>query len=230
MLQIIYKQEYFLYYIQNLKRIAEVWMDEYAQYVYIRNSRRWQISPGDLKDQIDLRNKLRCKSFDWYMRKIGSDILKYYPLIEPENFALGAIQSAKFPQLCINTLDRKPIESVELYLCDPSLRNPPRNQFWTFDWRKQIKSKDNFCLDVLSEEENTAVVLNNCEFENKNQIWKYDEEHKWIILVESGRCIECNESKRSVFVNECSENNSKMKWNIGYVNTSRLIEWNYNKS
>lgn len=204
-------------------------MDEYKEFVYTRNQHRWDVNIEDISQQVKLRNKLRCKSFKWYMQNVASDVLKYYPLIEPQNYASGAIQSLANPDLCINTMQRHPPESVELYLCDANLDRPQRSHYWIFDWRKNVRSKDDLCLEVMSDNDDAPVVLNNCNRDNKNQIWKYDMEKKWLVLGQSDRCVECNLPKRTVFVNSCREDNDKMRWEFGLVNATRIMEWNFNE-
>ena len=55
---------------RNNKRIAAVWMDEYAEYVYKQNSFiNRDINPGDIQKQVELREKLQCESFKWYVSK-----------------------------------------------------------------------------------------------------------------------------------------------------------------
>lgn len=36
-----------------------------------------------------MRQRLKCKSFDWFMKEIAFDQDKYYPAVEPEDSANG---------------------------------------------------------------------------------------------------------------------------------------------
>ena len=61
----------------NLMRVSEAWMDGYRKYFYAASrtwvSRRRDFTPtdhNDLKPRIDIRKKLKCKSFDWFMHNI----------------------------------------------------------------------------------------------------------------------------------------------------------------
>ena len=66
-------------------------MDEYAEYFYKRMKHYKQIDPGDLSEQRELRKRLNCKPFKWFMENVGSNILNKYPAIEPPNYGSGKV-------------------------------------------------------------------------------------------------------------------------------------------
>lgn len=66
-------------------------MDEYAEYLYLRRPSYRDIDPGDLSAQKKIREKLKCKSFKWFMENIAFDLAKHYPPIEPPDYASGEV-------------------------------------------------------------------------------------------------------------------------------------------
>ena len=66
----------------NFKRVAEVWMDEYKEWLYDKKPELKNVDPGDISDRIALRKKLKCKSFKWYMENVANDTVRsiYEPL------------------------------------------------------------------------------------------------------------------------------------------------------
>ncbi|XP_046336779.2 inactive polypeptide N-acetylgalactosaminyltransferase-like protein 5 [Haliotis rufescens] len=54
--------------VRNRIRLAKVWLDDYAQYYLERL--KTQMDVGDLGERLQLRKRLHCKSFDWYMKNI----------------------------------------------------------------------------------------------------------------------------------------------------------------
>ncbi|XP_074866230.1 polypeptide N-acetylgalactosaminyltransferase 10 isoform X3 [Carettochelys insculpta] len=87
---------------RNLKRVAEVWMDEYAEYIYQRRPEYRHLSAGDVTVQKELRNSLNCKSFKWFMNEIAWDLPKFYPPVEPPAAAWGEIRNVG-TGLCADT-------------------------------------------------------------------------------------------------------------------------------
>lgn len=85
----------------------DVWMDEYTKYVYQRRPHLSSVDPGDLTEQKALREKLHCKSFDWFMKNIAFDLVKHYPPIVPIPGASGKIHKASDMSYCISSSGSK---------------------------------------------------------------------------------------------------------------------------
>jgi hypothetical protein len=66
-------------------------MDEYKEYLYKRRPHYRNIDTGDISKQKELREKLHCKSFRWFMENVAFDLPKKYPPIEPPDFAQGEV-------------------------------------------------------------------------------------------------------------------------------------------
>jgi polypeptide N-acetylgalactosaminyltransferase len=49
------------------------------------------INPGDISKQLEIRKKLNCKPFKWFMEKVAYDLPKYYPPVVPPPYAQGEV-------------------------------------------------------------------------------------------------------------------------------------------
>lgn len=92
---------------RNLARVAEVWLDEYKEifygHGYLHLLDKNVIDIGNLSAQIQLREKLQCKSFKWYVENVFPELDA--PLAKAE----GLVSI-----LCFNAKHRK--ENILFYL------------------------------------------------------------------------------------------------------------------
>ena len=65
---------------QNLKRVVEVWFDDYKEYFYRSKPEALLVSPGNIEKQLQFRRTHNCRSFKWFMTEIAPDIVNKYPL------------------------------------------------------------------------------------------------------------------------------------------------------
>ncbi|CAG5117613.1 unnamed protein product, partial [Candidula unifasciata] len=60
---------------KNCLRVAEVWMDQYKVFFHHRISAAMdKISFGDVSERKALKEKLKCRSFDWFIKEIFPEI------------------------------------------------------------------------------------------------------------------------------------------------------------
>uniref|UniRef100_A0A8D2PRV3 Polypeptide N-acetylgalactosaminyltransferase n=1 Tax=Zosterops lateralis melanops TaxID=1220523 RepID=A0A8D2PRV3_ZOSLA len=146
------------------RRVAETWMDEFAEYIYQRRPEYRHLSTGDISAQKELRRHLKCKDFKWFMAAVAWDVPKYYPPVEPPPAAWGEVRNRSnlnesnaldFPQPCQGMGGTGTISDM----AQEDIR--PGEPLHT---RK-------FCFDAISH--SSPVTLYDCHGMKGNQHWSY---------------------------------------------------------
>uniref|UniRef100_A0A8C0CFG6 Polypeptide N-acetylgalactosaminyltransferase n=1 Tax=Balaenoptera musculus TaxID=9771 RepID=A0A8C0CFG6_BALMU len=216
---------------RNLKRVAEVWMDEYAEHIYQRRPEYRHLSAGDVTAQKKLRSSLNCKSFKWFMTKIAWDLPKFYPPVEPPAAAWGEIRNVG-TGLCADTKHGALGSPLRLESCVRGRGEAAWNnmQVFTFTWREDIRPGDpqhtkKFCFDAISH--TSPVTLYDCHSMKGNQLWKYRKDQTLYHPV-SGSCMDCSERDHRIFMNTCNPSSPTQQWLFEHTNSTVLEKFNSN--
>ncbi|XP_063698586.1 polypeptide N-acetylgalactosaminyltransferase 5 isoform X2 [Culicoides brevitarsis] len=161
---------------KNNARLAEVWLDGWSEFYYNINPGARKASAGDVSARRNLRERLKCKSFRWYLENIYPE--SQMPL---DYYYLGEIRNVE-SQNCLDTMGRKSSEKIGSSYC----HGLGGNQVFAYTKRQQIMSDDN-CLDASNAM--GPVNLVRCHGMGGNQEWIYDMEDKTIKHVNSGNCL-----------------------------------------
>ncbi|KAL7976311.1 hypothetical protein Chor_002530 [Crotalus horridus] len=126
---------------RNALRVAEVWMDEYK---YMNSG----IDYGDISSRKELRKRLNCKSFDWYIKNV-------YPNLVPQVNIVG-YGTMKNPLSEENCIDQGPVpgNTPILYICHG----------YSPQGSSVINRKTKRCLEIAKDHGSPyyAPVMQNC--------------------------------------------------------------------
>ena len=81
---------------KNFNRLAEVWMDEYKELYYNKKPQARNMEYGDISKRVELRKRLGCKSFKWYIENVYPDV--QMPELNPP--ASGEVRNNLIEQIC----------------------------------------------------------------------------------------------------------------------------------
>jgi len=190
---------------KNNRRLAEVWMDDYKKFFYIINPGVFKTARnyGDISGRTELRNRLQCKSFQWYLDNIYPDaqIPRRYKV-------LGEIQNTVSKQ-CLDTMGRKEGENVGIYLC----HGQGGNQVFSYTLDKEIRV-DDLCLDVARS--SSPVQMVKCHHQKGNQLWEFNDKTFQLIHPSSKQCMAKNltPSKPEPRMIKCDAGDENQRWNF----------------
>ncbi|KAK7503791.1 hypothetical protein BaRGS_00004914 [Batillaria attramentaria] len=211
---------------RNYRRVAEVWMDEYAEYLYKKRPHYRNIDPGDLTEQKAIRTRLNCKPFKWFMTEVAFDLPKYYPPVEPPALAEGELRN-KASNLCVDTRYKGQGESFQLQPCVKDGGGAGGEQQFELSWHKDIRPKKRtVCFDASQSMPKAPVILFGCHGMQGNQRFKYNLDTSQLFHPVSGQCLDCDADSHEIFMYPCKEDRPTQAWVFEKVNTTAVrADW-----
>ncbi|KAK3607998.1 hypothetical protein CHS0354_009933 [Potamilus streckersoni] len=174
---------------KNAVRVAEVWLDEYKDFYYERLNYKLG-DYGDVSARKALRERLQCKSFDWYIKNIFPEVS-----LPPKGVLRGEIKPLNTPiAMCLDAMSLYPNNNeVAMFPC----HGQGGNQFWVITESGAIRH-DNGCIDCR---ENT-IRYSICRDNSDGQKWRFTQDSH-IQQVTSGLCMERSADNRMLKLNVC---------------------------
>ncbi|XP_063320314.1 polypeptide N-acetylgalactosaminyltransferase 6 [Pelmatolapia mariae] len=175
---------------RNQVRLAEVWMDDYKKIYYRRNKNAAIMASehrfGDISDRLNLKERLHCKNFSWYLNTVYPEI--FIPDLNPEKS--GSIKNLG-SNMCLdageNNQGGKPLI---MYHC----HNMGGNQYFEYTSHKELRHNIGKQLCLHAAVRSDPVKLELCHLKGKGtsvapeQEWVFTEENL-LKNPSSGQCL-----------------------------------------
>lgn len=163
--------------LKNRKRIAEIWMDGYKSAFYEMTNAEYSLT-GNVAKQKQHRQLLNCKSFEWYIKTVATEMQSNFPF-PPLSRASGAIQSISLPNLCISAAPLQANKAITLNSCAKYKRQPDRNQYFVYEFNHRIRSRwSNLCFEAITDnaitDSSAKLALRQCQRKTHNQTIIFD--------------------------------------------------------
>lgn len=146
--------------IKNKLRVVQVWLDEYKEAFYKYYPSRRTMDFGDISERIELRKKLNCQSFQWYLDNIATMVR----IPEQNPAASGYIVNMRFQNLCFDSFGKEGI--LKLKNCHKN----GGNQYFVLTKKGEIESMA-FCLDNMGNTIGSEIEIKKCHSLKGNQEW-----------------------------------------------------------
>ncbi|RVE72294.1 hypothetical protein OJAV_G00060360 [Oryzias javanicus] len=180
---------------RNALRVAEVWMDEYKRNVQIA----WNLPAkqhgddiGDVSERKNLREKLRCKPFRWYLDNVYTSLERWDNVL-----AYGVLQNSFFTNYCVDE-GASPGNIPLLYEC-----HFQKTQFCVYNSDNEIivggirshKYNKNRCL--VDPGSGNLPTMHSCELAKQNKLsmhWTFSQGNA-IRNKATDRCLEISQGE-----------------------------------
>lgn len=186
----------------NYKRVIETWFDEkYKKYFYTREPLAEYVNMGDIGQQLALKNKLQCKSFQWFMDEVAYDVLYKFPEL-PENLYWGELKNIA-TQKCLDTLGNAAPALMGLGLC----HGFGNSQLMRLNTEGQLAVGER-CIEA----DNQGVKLVVCTLGTVNGSWEYDENTRLLMNKKRGKCLSVHPQTSLLMLLRCDINDTYQQW------------------
>ncbi|KAM3723574.1 putative N-acetylgalactosaminyltransferase [Dirofilaria immitis] len=202
----------------NLLRVAEVWMDEWKFHFYKTAPQAYKIRETvDVSDRIELRKRLHCKSFKWFLDNVWKDHFLPQP---------GSVFGRISHNISGNCLVARTGEfgskqtSIIVARCTLGF---DIWQLWLFTEEGQLKTDEHLCLSAYQPVQgprNWKVQLKECG-QYESEYWDYSFDRKSFYHRKSGLCLdqpsEDRNDHRAMHIlkptlNRCSRGGLDQQW------------------
>ena len=168
---------------KNIKRVVDVWTDEFKEYFYRLSPQMASIDAGDITSRVELRRKLKCKSFRWYLNNVYPSAPVPFDAIH-----VGEIANVNM-NLCLDSLSsdfpgtefchhKSIIHLFHLFFFDilcllTFYFQVSISQMFIYDKFNMIKNNHK-CLDIDKVSLPIRVKFNECNNSAMSQRWVYN--------------------------------------------------------
>lgn len=105
--------------LRNSLRVAHVWMDDYKDYFLQQRPDAKGLNYGDVMGRIELRKRLKCYDFDWYIKNVYPELALPSDNEERLKNKWAALEQDKFQPW--HSRKRNYIDQYQLRLTNTSL-------------------------------------------------------------------------------------------------------------
>jgi len=192
---------------KNKLRAAEVWMDQYKDLVKLATMSIPDI--GNVEDRRQLRDKLKCKNFDWYLKNIYPDMR--VPKYSSKSHK-GSLQNNKL-NACVDSFGGTNVgDEFGAYPC----HNMHGSQAVLMDDDGHIMHAETKFTGCLGSNQQESYRFESCH-SGSGAEWHYNTTSSMLVQVSSGKCMSVRhesvpKSPYKLTLEACKDGDEEQKW------------------
>ncbi|KAF5911452.1 hypothetical protein HPG69_004373 [Diceros bicornis minor] len=209
----------------NSLRLAYVWLDEYKeQYFSLRPDLRTK-SYGNISERVELRKKLGCKSFKWYLDNIYPEMQISGPNAKPQQ-PIFINRGPKRPKV----LQRGRLYHLQTNKCLVAQSRPSQkgglvvlkacdygdpNQIWIYNEEHELVLNNLLCLDMSETRSSDPPRLMKCHGSGGSQQWTFGKNNR-LYQVSVGQCLRAVDplSHKGYVAMAICDGSSSQQWHL----------------
>uniref|UniRef100_A0A182KBE2 Ricin B lectin domain-containing protein n=1 Tax=Anopheles christyi TaxID=43041 RepID=A0A182KBE2_9DIPT len=198
----------------NSVRVAEVWLDEYADVLYgLFGGPQFRGNFGDVSDRKQLRKDLHCKDFQWYLTNVFPELTEELAKRPGHGIFHNDALVGSDPAHCLTYAE--PNNAVSM---TPCVQGNTWQQ-WVFSLYGEIGT-NNHCLDY----DGNMLLMFHCHKARGNQEWTYNTTtHQFEHKKHQGKCLGLETASKKVRIEGCNLTEQSQRWHYPAIEHKVLV-------
>lgn len=156
---------------------------------------------GDISEQLALKQRLKCKSFQWYMDNVAFDVFDKFPQLPP-NIFWGELKNTA-TSTCLDAMGHQPPSLMGIEHC----HGYGNNQLMRLNAAGQLGVGER-CVEA----DTHSIKLAVCRLGTVDGPWSYDENTLTMLHKTYKKCIAVHPQTKQLSLMPCDFNNAYQQW------------------